>query len=73
MLYWISRWGFWFGSRCAVTLACIYTLQNLLHYEGYFVEFKILTLGAAMLIIGVGVWMRPPSKEKPKQDISWSG
>lgn len=73
MISWASRWAWWFASRSVVTLVCIITVQNLLHHEGYLVEFKILALGAVCLILGVGVWMRLPSPEKPKQDTSWGG
>jgi len=73
MFRWVSKWIWWFVSRSVVTLACIFSIQNLLHYEGYYVQFNILLAGAVCLILGVGCWMRLPSSEKPKQDITWIG
>lgn len=70
---WVPRWVWWFCSRLTVTLICICVLQALLANEGYHVAFKTMAVGAACLIVGVCVWVRGPRREKPKQDISWSG
>lgn len=72
MFAWISKWVWWFLNRSAITLACIYVLQMLLHSQGYFVKFNILLTGAVCLILGVAVWLRPPSPEKSEQEITWS-
>ena len=62
MIEWLVSRIWWFGWRIAVTLTCIWTVQNIIHREeGYYIPFHTLTVGAICLIIGVRVWM--PGKD----------
>ena len=56
MFEWALSSAWKFGWRIAVTLGCIWTLQNIVHQEGYLIPFNILLVGAVALIVGVGVW-----------------
>jgi hypothetical protein len=63
MLEWMIKHVVWFCIRCAVTLVCIWTIQNIIHQEGYYIEFKLLLVSAVCLIVGVRMWMPSPEKE----------
>lgn len=62
MIRWVLSHIVWFTIRVAVTLACIWTLQNVIHHEGYYIPYGILLIGAVCLIVGVRMWM-PSYKE----------
>lgn len=62
MIQWALRHIVWFTIRVVVTLACIWTLQNVIHREGYLVPYSTLLVGAVCLIVGVRMWM-PSYKE----------
>jgi hypothetical protein len=62
MLAWMMRWVIWIAIRVAVTLACILTIQNVIHAEGYRVEFFTLVISAVCVIVAVRMWM--PSSNK---------
>lgn len=57
MIQWALHRIGWFTIRIAVTLACIWTIQNVIHTEGYLIPFKVLLVGAVCLIVGVRMWM----------------
>lgn len=63
MIAWMASWVWWFAWRLVVTLACLWTVQNVIHQEGYYIEMKILMVAALCMIVGVRVWM-PSIKEK---------
>jgi uncharacterized membrane protein len=65
MIAWMARWVVWFAIRVVVTLACIYSIQNIIHQEGYRVEFTTLLLASICAIIAIRMWM-PSSKESEK-------
>jgi len=46
----------WFSIRCGVTLGAVYTLQNLIHRDGYRAEFSTLLLAAIVVIVTVKFW-----------------
>jgi len=64
MLGWMAYWVWWFTWRSAVTFACMYTIQNVIHQEGYYVETKTLMVATICAILGIRVWM--PSAHKPE-------
>lgn len=66
MLAWMAHWILWFMIRAAVTLVCVYTVQNLIHQEGYRVEFGTLLLASICAIIAIRMWM-PSSCKEDKQ------
>lgn len=60
MWKWAAHHVFWFITRVVITLAGVFTIQNLIHREGYSIDFHILLVGAICLIVCVRLWM--PSK-----------
>lgn len=52
MINWIG----WTVLRITATLACAWTMTNVIQSEGYRVEYATMLLGAAMLIILIGLW-----------------
>ncbi len=46
----------WFGIRLLVTAACIFTIKNLAHMQGYHIEYNMLIVSALCLIVGLKVW-----------------
>jgi len=67
MIQWAIHRVWWFLVRVAVTLACIWTIQNLIHTEGYYIPFHILLVGAICLILGVRIWMPAQKDTGPKE------
>ncbi len=63
MIAWMISWIWWATWRLAVSLACLLTIQNVIHQEGYRVEFSTLLITGACAIVGIRIWM-PFSKEK---------
>lgn len=47
----------WYTIRIVVTLACVWTIQNVIHKEGYYIKFDTLLIVAVCVIIGVRFWM----------------
>lgn len=66
MIAWMASWVWWFAWRLAVTLACLWTVQNVIHQEGYYIEYRVLVVAALCVIVGVRVWM--PSNKENKDD-----
>lgn len=57
----IYAWLFWAAVRVFITLACLYTIQTVIHWHGYWIPFSHLMLvGAAALI---AVRMMSPWKD----------
>lgn len=71
MIRWAISHVVWFVIRCAVTLACLYTLQHVMVDEGYRVENKSLLMVAVVFVIGVKTWTWVPGKEE-KTETTWS-
>ncbi len=51
------RWFGWTLIRLLVTFACIFTVQNIIHQEGYLISLPILLAASAAVIVGVRIWM----------------
>lgn len=47
----------WYAIRIVVTLAVVWTIQNVIHKDGYYVNFDTLLICAILVIIGVRFWM----------------
>lgn len=67
MIRWMIVWVWWATWRLAVSLACLLTIQNVIHLEGYRVELSTLLVTGACAILGIRIWM-PFSKEKSLSD-----
>jgi hypothetical protein len=52
----------WYCIRIVVTLAVVWSLQNVIHNDGYHVEFNTLLICAVLVIIGVRFWMPRSTK-----------
>ncbi len=52
----------WYCIRIVVTLLCVWTIQNVVHKDGYYIKFNTLLICAALVIVGVRFWM-PRMKE----------
>ena len=50
------NWIGWNVLRVAATLACAWTLTNVIQAEGYRVEYATMLLAAAMVVIMIGLW-----------------
>lgn len=66
MFTWMMGWVWWLTWRLAVSLACLLTIQNVIHLEGYRVEFSTLLVTGACAILGVRIWM--PFTKETKQE-----
>jgi hypothetical protein len=73
MLRWVSLHIGWFFIRVVVTLACVWTTDNVIQREGYRVDIKDLFIVAVCLIVMMRFWMpRPFPKEKENKETTWS-
>lgn len=68
MLAWMAYWIWWITWRSAVTLACMYTVQNVIHQEGYYIENKTLLVATICAILGIRVWMPFNSRRESNAD-----
>jgi hypothetical protein len=66
MIAWMAHWIVWFTVRAAITLVCIWTVQNLIHQEGYRVEFSTLLLASICAIVAIRMWMPSCQKEESR-------
>jgi len=66
MFAWMAHWIVWFLIRAAGTLACVYTIWNLVNSEGYRVGFKSMLLASICAIVAIRMWM--PSYPKDKSE-----
>ena len=74
MLSWIGRHIVWFIIRCVVTLACMWTVQNILHQEGYYISFQTLLTGGVAIIVAVRFWMPRATPDNPTTtETTWVG
>jgi hypothetical protein len=64
MVAWMMERVWWFAWRLAVSGVCLWTIQNVIHQEGYYVETKTLLVAGACAILGIRIWM--PSAKQPK-------
>jgi hypothetical protein len=67
MIQWMAYWLWWLGWRSALTGACMYTLQNVIHQEGYRIDWQTMFIGTLCAIVGLRFWM-PSCKEKHADD-----
>lgn len=67
MLMWMMGWAWWLTWRLAVSLACLLTIQNVIHLEGYRVEFSTLLVTGVCAILGIRIWI-PFSKEAKQEN-----
>jgi len=73
MFRWALHHLVWFSIRIVVTLACVWTVNNVIAYEGYRVEYRDLLICAACLIVLMRFWMpRPYEKKKETKETTWS-
>lgn len=74
MLSWIARNILWFMTRCVVTLACMWTIQNIMHQEGYHIAFQNILYGGVAVIVAVRFWMpRTVPDKSANKEITWVG
>lgn len=67
MIEWAAGWIWWFTWRLLVSGLCLWTIQNVVHQEGYFIETKVLVIAGACAILGIRIWM-PFSKESKQRE-----
>lgn len=60
---WMIKHVGWFVIRCILTCVLVYTIQNVIHKQGYYINFNVLLICAIAIIVGVGIWIKPISKE----------
>lgn len=70
MIGWMAYWIWWIVWRSAITLACMFTIQNVIHQEGYYIESRTLFVATVCAILGIRVWM--PSAKRVKHDTQHS-
>lgn len=72
MFKWVLHHVGWFTVRCVVTLACVWTVSNVIAYEGYRVAYKDLLICAVCLIVLMRFWMPRPYEKKKEKETTWS-
>lgn len=67
MLEWAAGWIWWFTWRLVVSGLCLWTIQNVAHQEGHYIETKTLVIVGMCAILGIRIWM-PFAKEAKKRE-----
>jgi hypothetical protein len=68
MIGWMTGWVWWFTWRTAVSLACMWTIQNVIHQEGYYIDFHVLLVAGVCAVVGIRVWMPSARETKDHYD-----
>jgi len=68
MLEWMTSWIWWLGWRSAITFACMFTIQNVIHQEGYRIAWSTMMVASVCAIIGIRIWMPSYKKESHVDD-----
>lgn len=68
MIGWMAYWVWWIVWRLAVSLVCLYTIQNVIHQEGYYVEYPTLLVSGFCAVVGVRIWMPSAKQTKSLQE-----
>lgn len=57
MFRWMAYWCWWFGWRAGVTIACIFTIQNVIYQEQeIWINIRPLFIGAMLMILMIQMW-----------------
>ena len=51
------RWFIYIGWRMVITILCGYTLQQVVHTQGYLIDIKVILQAAVLTILAVRIWM----------------
>lgn len=73
MIQWALQNIVWFTIRLAVTAACLFTIKNVAHLNGYYISYEVLAVSAVCLIIGVRMWMPRCTEKETNKDATWGG
>jgi hypothetical protein len=76
MIAWAMKHIGWFIIRLVVTLACMFTIKNAAHHEGYYIDYNVLLVCTVCLIIGVRFWMptcRCNQHKQSNKETTWGG
>jgi hypothetical protein len=63
MIVWAWRWFCWLFVRVVITGALLFTLQTVLHSQGYWISTNNLVISAALIIIGIRCWTGSPENK----------
>lgn len=73
MIRWVLQNIVWFIIRLVVTAACLFTVKNVAHTNGYYISYDVLVVNAVCIIVAIRMWM-PLCKEKQiNKDTTWGG
>jgi predicted MFS family arabinose efflux permease len=72
MIRWAAHHIGWLAIRIAVTLACCWTVNNVIAEEGYRVAFYDLLIVAACLIVLMRFWMPRPYEKKVHKETTFT-
>lgn len=56
MVEWMTSWIVRIGWRVTVTLACMYTFQNVIHQQGYTILWGTMCAATACAILLILTW-----------------
>jgi hypothetical protein len=64
MWRWAVQHVGWFAIRCAITYACMYTVQNIIHQEqNIWIETQPMVIATACLVVVIKLWSYLPDKK----------
>lgn len=70
MIAWVAHRIVWFLVRTAVTLACVFTIHNLVNQYAFKIDFKDILLASVCAIVAVRMWSPSCSCQKDKSHHS---
>lgn len=65
MIAWMMYWIWWALWRSAITIACVLTIQHIIHEQDrVWIDTQSMMIGAACLVLVIRIWsMSGDSKE----------
>lgn len=68
MLSWMAYWIWWMAWRVAITLACVFTIQQVIHRQNLvWVETQPFLVGTALFVLLIRIWSQPRPTKDNKQ------
>jgi hypothetical protein len=60
-----------FWLEIGITVLCAYTLQQVVHTQGYLIDIKVILQAAVLTILAVRIWMPFESTKEIKPEESF--
>ena len=56
------RWLIWFAIRIVFTIACMFTMQNIIGKLGYTIPSSTMIVSSVIIILAIRMWSSNPKE-----------